>query len=44
MTPERLIMKVISMIDEMMILLESGQVGEVNMKAYYVKSLVEKDD
>ena len=42
--PERLIMKVISMIDEMMTLLESVHVGEVNKKAYYVKSLVERDD
>ena len=32
------------MIGEMMILLESGQVGGVNMNAYYVKSLDEKDD
>ena len=32
------------MIDEMMTLLESEQVGEDNKKAYYVKSLVERDD
>ena len=32
------------MIDEMMTLLESEQDGEVNKKAYYVKSFVEKDD
>ena len=32
------------MIDEMMTLLLSEQVGEVNKKAYYVKSFVEKDD
>ena len=32
------------MIDEMMTLLETEQVGEVNKKAYYVKSFVERDD
>ena len=32
------------MIDEMMTLLESVQVGEDNKKAYYVKSFVERDD
>ena len=32
------------MIDEMMTLLESEQGGEVNKNAYYVKSLVERDD
>ena len=32
------------MIDEMMTLLESEQDGEVNKKACYVKSFVEKDD
>ena len=32
------------MIDEMMTLLESVQDGEVNKKAYYVKSFDEKDD
>ena len=42
MIPERLITRVISMIDEMMTLLESEQVSEDNKKAYYVKSLVER--
>ena len=42
--PERPIKWVISMIDEMMTLLESEQVGEVNKTAYYVKSLVERDN
>ena len=42
--PDRPIMRVISMIDEMMTLLESVQVGEDNKKAYYVKSFVERDD
>ena len=42
--PERLIMRVISMIDEMMTLLESVQDGEVNKKAHYIKSFDEKDD
>ena len=42
--PERLIMMVISMIDEMMTLLVSEQVEEDNKKAYYVKSLVDTDD
>ena len=42
--PERLIMMVISMIDEMMTLLVSEQFEEDNKKAYYVKSLVETDD
>ena len=32
------------MIDEMMTLLESVQVGEDNKKACYVKSFVERDD
>ena len=32
------------MIDEMMTLLETEQVGEDNKKAYYVKSFVERDD
>ena len=32
------------MTDEMMTLLESVQDGEVNKKAYYVKSFDEKDD
>ena len=32
------------MIGEMMTLLESVQVGEVNKKAYHVKSFDEKDD
>ena len=36
-------MRVISMIDEMMTLLESVQVGEVNKKAYYAKSLDERE-
>ena len=31
------------MIDEMMTLLESEQVGEDNKKAYYVKSFVERE-
>ena len=42
--PERLIMQVISMIDEMMTLLESVQVREDNKNAYNAKSLVERDD
>ena len=32
------------MMDEMMTLLESEQVGEDNKKVYYVKSLDERDD
>ena len=35
MMPERLILRVISMIDEMMTLLESVQVGEDIKKAYF---------
>ena len=41
---ERLIMRVISMIDEMMTLLESEQSGEDNKKAYYVKRCDQRDD
>ena len=44
MMPERLIVRVISMVDEMMTLLETEQDGEDNKKAYYVKSFVERDD
>ena len=40
--PERLITMVISMIDEMMTLLESVQDGEINKKAHHVKSFDEK--
>ena len=42
--PERLIMMFISMIDEMMTLPESEQVGNDDKKAYYVKSFDERDD
>ena len=41
--PERLILRVIPMIDEMMTLLVSEQVWEDNKKAFYVKSLFERE-
>ena len=40
--PERLIMRVISVIDEMMMLLQTEQVGKNYKKVYYVNSVVER--